>query len=138
MSDEACSAPMLVVAALLIENRRVLVSRRPSGKHFGGYWEFPGGKVERGEDPRDALTRELEEELGLQVRIGAVEETVLDRRPKRDVLLLFYHCDRVEGSVPERRQVQEWTWASLGELRELLLPPADEIVIRNLEAFVDP
>ena len=63
--SESETPPVLVSAGVIIESARVLLSQRKSGTHLAGAWEFPGGKVEPGEDPRDALARELKEELGV-------------------------------------------------------------------------
>src|SRR5205823_1606986 len=63
---------VIVAAGIVIENGRVLLTQRKAGAHLAGMWEFPGGKVEAGEDPRAALARELEEELGIAVAIGDV------------------------------------------------------------------
>ncbi|HEY6462348.1 MAG TPA: NUDIX domain-containing protein, partial [Polyangiaceae bacterium] len=61
---EAALKTVVVAAAVMVEGRRVLVTQRKAGTHLAGAWEFPGGKVEAGEDPREALRRELREELG--------------------------------------------------------------------------
>ena len=133
MTDSASSVTRIVVAAAwLIEESKVLVSRRHLHSSFGGYWEFPGGKVELDEDPRDALRRELREELGIDVRVGRVQQTVLDRRGKHNVLLLFYQCERTDRTEPEALQVLEWKWANWRDLEQLRFPPADRAVLPDL------
>ncbi|OFW08605.1 MAG: hypothetical protein A3H27_09110, partial [Acidobacteria bacterium RIFCSPLOWO2_02_FULL_59_13] len=87
-----------VVAALLFENNRVLVCQRPHQGDFPGKWEFPGGKIEPGEDPQAALRRELQEELGIVAEIGEevwrVEHQYAGRAP---VLLLFFAVRQYRG-----------------------------------------
>src|SRR5690242_4180758 len=85
---------LLVSAAVIIENARVLLSQRKAGTHLAGAWEFPGGKVRAGEDPRDALIRELREELGIETAVGEVMEVTFHRYAERSVLLLFYEAHR--------------------------------------------
>jgi len=70
MVESAKQTPVIVAAAVLIERGRVLLTQRKKGTHLAGAWEFPGGKVEPGEDPRDALVRELREEVGIEVDVG--------------------------------------------------------------------
>src|SRR5436190_9364657 len=101
----------IVVAAVVIEEdprgqKTVLLSRRKKGTHLEGRWEFPGGKVEAGEDPRAALRRELEEELGIRARIGEIVDVTFHRYDDADkaVLLLFFHAEREPGS-PEPRAI---------------------------------
>jgi 8-oxo-dGTP diphosphatase len=89
---------LLVAAAVLIERGRVLLSQRKRGAHLELAWEFPGGKVEPGEDPRAALARELEEELGIACTIGAPMEVTFHAYPEKDVLLLFFEAARTAGS----------------------------------------
>src|ERR1700744_3366976 len=95
---------VVVAAAVLIEESRVLLTQRRAGAHLAGAWEFPGGKVEPGEDPREALRRELAEELGIAARVGDVVEVTFHRSEDADkaVLLLFYEASREPGS-PEPR-----------------------------------
>ena len=70
---------IIVSAGVIIERGAVLLSRRKKGTHLEGAWEFPGGKVEAGEDPRAALARELEEELGIQVVVGDIADVTFHR-----------------------------------------------------------
>jgi 8-oxo-dGTP diphosphatase len=117
---------IVVVAGVLVEGGRVLTSRRPAGGHLAGAWEFPGGKVEPDEDPRQALARELHEELGIEVEVGEVLETVFHRYDHKSVLLLFYAVTRASHSpAPRALQVAELAWRDLGELDAVELAPAD-------------
>ncbi len=126
---------IVVAAGVLVEGARVLLSRRKSGTHLEGLWEFPGGKVEVGEDPRAALRRELEEELAVVARIGDIVEVTFHRYEEADkaVLLLFFEAHREPGS-PEPRAVDvaEVAWFSAAELDPALFPPADVAVLEKV------
>jgi len=126
---------VLVAAAVIIESGRVLLTQRKSGTHLAGAWEFPGGKVEPGEDPRDALGRELMEEIGVAVTVGDIVEVTFHRYPSKDVLLLFYETARVPGSAePRALDVAALRWAEAHELRDELFPPADVAVLAKVRA----
>ena len=108
-----------------------LVSRRRSGTHLAGFWEFPGGKIEAGESPEQALIREVHEELGVRVEVGDIYAVGHHNYESREVFLLVYEARLIEG-VPECKEVAELRWVSVSELLELELPPADEPVLRRL------
>ena len=139
--DEADSAaraiapPVVVVAGVLVERGQVLLSQRKPGGHLGGLWEFPGGKVEPGEDPRAALARELHEELGVAVDVGAPLEVTQHAYPGKTVLLLFFEVARRPGS-PEPRaiDVAAVRWAAAAELDDSAFPPADVAVLARVRA----
>ncbi len=115
----------------------MLLSQRKGGTHLAGAWEFPGGKVEPGEDPRDALVRELSEELGVTVTVGDVVEVTFHRYPVKDVLLLFYEARLSPGSAePRALDVAAVRWAGAGELRDELFPPADVAVLAKVRAML--
>ncbi|HVJ93540.1 MAG TPA: NUDIX domain-containing protein, partial [Labilithrix sp.] len=74
----------IVAAGIVVEDARILLSRRKKGTHLAGRWEFPGGKVEPGEDPRAALRRELQEELGIVVNVGEIADVTFHRYDDAD------------------------------------------------------
>ena len=113
------------------KDSRVLVTRRLKDAHLAGYWEFPGGKVEAGEDPVTALARELDEELGIQVRVGDIYAVGHHVYPSREVILLVYDVE-IESGAPECREVAEMQWITLADLLELELPPADKPVLERI------
>ncbi|AUX48549.1 NUDIX hydrolase [Sorangium cellulosum] len=126
---------VLVAAAVIIERGRVLLTQRKAGVHLEGAWEFPGGKVEAGEDPRDALARELREEIGVEACVGDIVEVTYHRYPKKPVLLLFYAADLAEGSpAPAPLDVAAVRWAEAPDLRDELFPPADVAVLAKVRA----
>jgi len=122
---------IIVTAGLIMEERKVLVAQRKEGSSQGLLWEFPGGKVEEGEEPRQALRRELEEELGIEVKVGRMVEALLHFYPEYPVLLLAYHC-RIEKGVPKPLGCHECRWVNLEELKGLPMAQADEPVRRHL------
>lgn len=89
---------MIVVSAGVVKrDGRVMICQRRPEVHNGLKWEFPGGKLERGETPEAALARELREELGIGVEVGRVMDVMLHSYADRDVLILFYPCVLTEG-----------------------------------------
>lgn len=125
---------VLVAAAALIDpDGRVLVAERPPGKTLGGLWEFPGGKVEPGERPEEALIRELAEEIGI-----AVEEPCLapltfasHRYDDFHLLMPLYVCRRWTG-LARPLEGQRLSWVRPRDLRAYPMPPADEPLIPHL------
>lgn len=125
---------LLVVACALIDtDGRVLVTQRPEGKSLAGLWEFPGGKIEPGERPEDALIRELGEELGITVREPCLAPlTFASHAYERFHLLMpLYLCRRWEGFV-RAKEGQALRWVRPQALRELPMPPADAPLIPAL------
>lgn len=123
---------LLVVAAVLVENGRVLVTRRKAGTHLAGAWEFPGGKLLPGEDPRVGLARELREELGIDARVGEIVDVTFHEYPEADkaVLLMFFEAQRAAGSPPPRAlDVAAFAWFAGEDLDPARFPPADESVL---------
>lgn len=129
--------PVIVAAAVLIEGGRVLITQRKKGTHLAGAWEFPGGKVEPAEDPRDALVRELREEIGIEAVVGDPVEVTFHKYPEKSVLLLFFAVTRREGSAePQAIDVAAVKWAAAEALDEALFPPADVPILTKVRALL--
>lgn len=129
---------ILVVAAVIVEHGRVLVTQRMEGSHLAGFWEFPGGKVKPDEDPRDALGRELREELGLEAEVGAVLDVAFHRYPAKSVLILFYVARRRPGSAsPRVIEVAALAWRKSSELTEQDFPPADACILPSVRCLLE-
>lgn len=122
---------IIVTAGVIIEQGKVLVTQRKEDSHQGLLWEFPGGKVKEGEEPREALRRELKEELDIEVEVGMIFEAVYHPYPKYPILLLAYHC-RIEKGVLKPLGCHDLRWVNLKELRELVMPPADDPIRKHL------
>jgi len=136
--SNAVSGLLLVVAAALVDaDGRVLVQQRPPGKPMAGLWEFPGGKVEAGEVPEAALVRELAEELGIGVDPGALTPAAFasEGLGGRHLLLLLYRADIWDG-VPEPRHASALRWVHPAEMRALAMPPADVPLVDALERLL--
>jgi 8-oxo-dGTP diphosphatase len=128
---------VVVAAAVLIEQSRVLLTQRRAGTHLAGAWEFPGGKVEPGEDPRAALRRELSEELGIDATAGEIVDVTFHRYEEagKAVLLLFFEATRDAGSPdPRALDVAAFRWAPAAELDPAHFPPADMAVLAKVRS----
>ena len=130
----------IVAAGIVIEHGRVLLSRRKKGAHLAGLWEFPGGKAEAGEDPRAALRRELEEELGITTEVGEIIDVTFHRYEDADkaVLLLFFAATRTPDSPdPQALDVAELGWRGGDALAPEDFPPADVAVLAKVKALLE-
>lgn len=129
----------ITVAAAVIRDQegRILLARRPDHKHMGGLWEFPGGKVHAGEEPRAALVRELYEELGVEASVDAPLTFAIHEEPGLRILLLFFFA-RLRAGEPVGREGQEVRWVQPSDLPSYSTPPADAELIARLVAGALP
>jgi 8-oxo-dGTP diphosphatase len=129
---------VLVAACALIDaDGRVLIAERPAGKSMAGLWEFPGGKVDPGERPEDALIRELKEELGIVVKEACLAPLTFASHTYEDFHLLMplYVCRRWEGTVAPH-EGQRLAWVRPNRLKEYPMPPADIPLISHLTTLL--
>ena len=129
---------LLVVAAALIDvDGRVLLCRRPEGKAMAGLWEFPGGKLQEGETPEQALVRELHEELGIDTRDSCLAPLAFASHGYDDVQLLMplFAC-RVWQGTPNPREGQELAWVRPARLGDYPMPPADEPLVALIRDYL--
>ena len=122
---------MKVTAGILWRDGHVLLALRRPGKHMGGKWEFPGGKIEPGETPEESLARELEEELDVQAHVGEFLCCVHYEGDGVSLELMVYRVDHFEGT-PALREHQEIRWVSPRELRLYELADSDRSVVERL------
>lgn len=118
---------VLVAAVALIDaDGRVLLAQRPEGKSLAGLWEFPGGKVDPGETPEQALIRELQEELGIDTWTSCLAPLSFASHTYDDFHLLMplYACRRWQG-IPHPREGQSLAWVRAADLNKYDMPPAD-------------
>jgi len=131
------TTPVLVSAGILVEHGKVLLTQRKAGTHLEGRWEFPGGKVLAGEDPRAALVRELHEEVGIAVRVGAPLEVTFHAYAEKTVLLLFFWVERTPDSPdPRALDVADLCWATDEQLATLAFPEADHSVLAAVRRWL--
>jgi 8-oxo-dGTP diphosphatase len=123
-------ATIVVTAAVIERNGRVLVTRRQQGVHLEGYWEFPGGKCDEGESHATCLARELREELDVDARVGKELFATTHAYDDRQVELHFLACELL--GEPRPMLGQEMRWVPRGELGGLQFPPADAELIAAL------
>ena len=122
-----------VVAGVLIDPRgRILLARRPHGTEEAGLWEFPGGKVEPGESPETALARELREELGIDVDVGAPLMEVPQRMPTRLLRLDVRRISAWRGGNPKGCEGQSLAWVQPEKLTRYHMPAPDRPVVAAL------
>lgn len=119
-----------VVAAVIVDGGRLLLCQRRDGSHLPLLWEFPGGKVHAGESPRQALVRELREELGVGASVGPLFEEVRHSYPEKNVWIRFYGT-RIDAD-PRPRVHRRLRWVPLSRLHRYRVPPANEPVIERL------
>ncbi|OWU70832.1 NTP pyrophosphohydrolase [Roseovarius sp. 22II1-1F6A] len=118
---------VLVSAVALIDaDGRVLLAQRPEGKSMAGLWEFPGGKVEPGETPEQALIRELQEELGIDTWESCLAPLTFASHGYEDFHLMMpvFACRKWQGT-PQSQEGQTLKWVRPAELRDYPMPPAD-------------
>lgn len=122
-----------VTAGILVDRATVLVCQRRPGSDHAGKWEFPGGKREAGETLRDCLRRELAEELGIEVRIGAEVWRGEHRYPGREALeLVLYAIAETSGTI-RNRAFAALRWVPIGSLSSLDFLAADRAVVEALD-----
>jgi 8-oxo-dGTP diphosphatase len=128
---------VLVSAGVILERGKVLLSQRKKGDHLEGKWEFPGGHVEPGEDPRAALARELREELGIECTVHDIVELTFHRYPHKTLLLMFFLAKRTEQSLePQCLDVAAWEWVDAQTLMQKAMPEADAAIVAKVHALL--
>ena len=128
---QPASRILLVVAGVLVDReQRILLARRPPGKPMAGLWEFPGGKVESHESPEQALIRELDEELGVDIAAGCIAPFtfVSENIGARHLLMPLYLCTRWRGT-PIPKEGQELAWVKAGQLGDYPMPAPDRPLV---------
>lgn len=120
-----------VTAAIIRKGSKILIARRSPNKDLGGYWEFPGGKIEEGETPQECLRRELQEELGIVVNVGTFYMENEHNYGEKIILLKAYECEHISGDIIlDDHDKIEWVYKS--EFINFKFAPADIPFIKTL------
>ena len=122
-----------VAAGLVFRNGQLLITQRRPGDHLGGLWEFPGGKVEPEESFEHCLVRELREELGIEVRIGAPLDEITHSYPEKTVRLRFFLCELTQGE-PLPIHCHNVAWVTVETISDFEFPAADEQLLHKLRS----
>jgi mutator protein MutT len=134
--DRVVTHPPIDVVAGVIrrEDGLLLITQRLADDTLGGYWEFPGGKVDPGEELKAALWRELKEEIGVETEIGAEIHRVVHAYPDRDVRLYFFEA-RILSGEPQKIEVADLRWVTADELMKYQFPEADRALLDQLRGM---
>ena len=120
-----------VSAGLMFRDGKLLITQRHAGAHLGGLWEFPGGKREADETFEQCLVRELREELGVEVRVGEIFDSVTHAYPDKTVHLKFFVCEVMAGE-PQPLGCASLKWVSQAEMKGHEFPAADARLLEKL------
>ena len=125
-----------VVAALIVHDGRVFATQRGYGE-WKGWWEFPGGKVEPGESPEEALVREIREELATDIRVERYVTTIEWDYPAFHLSMRCYQCSVLSGSLTLLEHEAD-AWLDREHLHAVQWLPADETIISDIEGLMEP
>ena len=123
--------PLLVTAAIILHDGKILIARRKANAPYPLLWEFPGGKVEKNEDPQECVVRELKEELDIVIEVERIFDVVYYRYPEKPVLVIAYRCRWTGGTVKDL-DVTEHRWVLPEHLSMFDFLPADRPLIQQL------
>lgn len=123
---------IVVTAAIIHKEDKILIAQRKSNADHGLKWEFPGGKLIFGEDPKEGLKREIIEELDMEIEVGEIFEVVSHLYGERHILLLCYNCQYL-GQKPSARDCQDFRWVTPAEMDQYDFTAADVPVVKRLQ-----
>jgi len=124
-----------VVIGIIKSKNKVLLGVRPEGNSFPGLWEFPGGKIELGESPEEALVRELNEELGISITDPKLHFAVTHSYSETGLLLMFFEVIYWKGE-PKNLHHSELKWYEASDLSSLDLPEANKKALKKIQAII--
>lgn len=121
-----------VVGAVIVKDNKILAAQRPKNKSLGGMWEFPGGKIEEGESPEDALYREIIEEMDCEIKVGEFIVRDLYSYDFGDIALSTFYCE-LKSKDPVAKEHSELRWLTIKELDSVEWAPADHATLEILK-----
>ena len=123
--------PIKVTAAIIKEKGKILIARRKQTKHLGGLWEFPGGKIEKGETPEECLSRELNEEFGIKVEVGEFILSNIHKYDRGTINLMAFHTNYLSGTfnLIDHDKIK---WIDYNEISKFDFAPADIPIVKYL------
>jgi len=126
--------PILVTAAIIEKDGKFLITQRPDdGRHNANRWEFPGGKIDFGEEPRTSLKREIQEELGIEIEVGDIFECSSHVYDKiKQVILLGFYCKYISGEI-QNLDIKSYKWVTAEEMKDYDISEADLPFIEKLK-----
>lgn len=136
LNEQVDRTPLAVCAAVIEHQGKYLLTERPANKQQGGYWEFPGGKIDPGESPHQALKRELREELDISIEIGPLLETVHYHYAWGSVLIIAYLCQHCSGEI-KHLEVADHAWVAPEQFDRYPILPADQPILAKLQQQAD-
>ncbi|MBZ4653323.1 MAG: hydrolase [Peptococcaceae bacterium] len=122
---------LLVTAAIIRKGDKLLITQRRASGNLPNKWEFPGGKVEEGEEPESALKREIMEELGFEIEVADIAAVITEKEEERNIILLYYYCYPLAGS-PRALDCQDYRWVRIPDLKAFDFAPADAKMVNKL------
>jgi len=131
MPESTKSKIIQVAAGLVFRDGKLLITQRCKGSHLAGLWEFPGGKLEPSENYEACLRRELREELGIEVEVGELLESISHDYPEKSVHLKFFRCSLLKNE-PSPLGCDAVAWVTASELAQYAFPEADARLLGKL------
>ncbi len=127
---------MIVVSAAIIHmDDKILISQRLEGSYLEFLWEFPGGKVEEGESPEECIVREIMEELNINIEVLDIYDVVYHKYEDKTILLLVFNCEYISGE-PKPIECNAFNWVRVNELSSYKFTYADEKVVKKMTKYV--
>lgn len=123
--------PVAVCAAVIQHQGKFLLTQRPHDKLLGGFWEFPGGKIDPGESPHASLKREIREELAIDIAVGPLLETVYHHYDWGKVLIIAYLCRWLDGKI-QHIEVADHRWVTTEQCGDFAVLPADRPILDRI------
>jgi mutator protein MutT len=120
------------VAVIWDRSGQILIDRRKASGSMGGLWEFPGGKIEPGETVTECIVREIREELGIEIAVGAHLISIEHTYPTFQLTLIVHHCQHISG-IPQPIESEEIRWVNVRDLDTYQFPAANMAIINTIQ-----